>query len=227
MAGSSDGSEMDMPECSEGFDKNEWGEVPGVKVTWKGKNERKRIRKDGESISDGDDKRSAERNGRDNGREQVEEWKVMVVFSEPTRKVMHPIALSKAIKAEVGPVRDAMCVGYGRVLIFGVNLYQQEKLMALTSLNGANVKCHVPGGRAKIRGVITGVPLDVSMDEFTKEVKGGPVVEAKRMTNKNKGNGEESPTVLVEFEGHLPSRVCLGFVSYYGRRAQLCWWSLR
>ncbi|KAJ7988668.1 hypothetical protein DPEC_G00311600 [Dallia pectoralis] len=59
MAGSSDGSEMDMPECSEGFDKDEGGEVPGVKVTWKGKNERKRIRKDGTRGSTGEYSRKA------------------------------------------------------------------------------------------------------------------------------------------------------------------------
>lgn len=217
MAGSSGGSEVDMREGSERSD-NEEGEMhAGNKVKWKVKNEKKRSRKDGESMSDGDDQRGAERMRRDKRREQVEEWKVMAVFDEPTRKVLNPIALSKAIEAEVGHVRDARCVGHGRVLIFAVNWAQQGKLMTLTSLNGAKVKCHVPGGRAKSRGVITGVPLDITMEEFKKEVKGGRVVEAKRMTNKNKGNGEESPTVMVEFDGHIPSRVCLGYVSYFVR----------
>lgn len=66
------------------------------------------------------------------------------------------------------------------------------------------MKYHVPASKAKVRGVIAGVPMEVSMEEFKREVTRGKVVEARRMSSKKREGGVESTTVFLEFEGNLP-----------------------
>lgn len=54
----------------------------------------------------------------------------------------------------------------------------------MEALNGGGVKCQIPCSRVKVRGVIAEVPMEVSMEEFKREVTGGKVVEARRMNSK-------------------------------------------
>ncbi|KAL1022276.1 hypothetical protein UPYG_G00024540 [Umbra pygmaea] len=144
-------------------------------------------------------------------------YKVLVVFTAPTGKVMHPISLTAAIRTQVGRVKDARCLSGGRVLIVVDSESQRDKVLKLDVLNGGKVKCQVPGSAEKVRGVITGVPKDLSMEELKKEVSGGMVVEARRMSSRSVGLEKVSPTVLVEFGGPLPSRVRIGCLSFYVR----------
>ena len=96
----------------------------------------------------------------------------MIVFSEPTIKMLQPITLSTAIKSAIGLVKDARCVGKGKLLIFAVNITQRDKILKMAALNGGRVKCHIAGRKAKVRGVIAGALMEVSIDEFKREVIG-------------------------------------------------------
>ena len=58
----------------------------------------------------------------------------------------------------------------GKVLIFAVNIVQRDKIMKMEALNGG---CHIPGSRAEVRGGIAGVLMEVSMEEFKREVTKG------------------------------------------------------
>ncbi|KAL0973670.1 hypothetical protein UPYG_G00209270 [Umbra pygmaea] len=75
----------------------------------------------------------------------------------------------------------------------------------------------VPGSAGKVRGVVTGVPEDISMEEFVEVVSGGDVVGARRLGSRALGLDKVSPTVLLEFGGPLPRRVYSGCLSFYVR----------
>lgn len=62
----------------------------------------------------------------------------------------------------------------------------------MSSLGGGKIKVHVPGMAAKLRGVISNVPLEMSMEDVKNEIQGGNVTEAKRLQI-NKG-GVKSDT---------------------------------
>ncbi len=79
--------------------------------------------------------------------------------------------------------------------------------------------CNQTGGKSWLCGVITGVPLEVTMIELMRNIKGGNVIEAKRLQRNREGNKEESLSVMLRFEssGMLPSKEMIGYVSFQVR----------
>lgn len=55
------------------------------------------------------------------------------------------------------------------------------------------------GGGCK--GVITGVPVSVCMEELRKNIKGGKIKNVQRLKTTKEGMKKDSETVLIEFEG--------------------------
>lgn len=86
-------------------------------------------------------------------------------------------------------------------------------------------KCKVENtGRVGLRmkdgrqGVISGVPINVSMEELKKNIKGAKVMKVQRMKTTREGVVKDSETVLIEFdEESIPKKVFLGFMSYLVR----------
>ena len=72
------------------------------------------------------------------------------------------------------------------------------------------MKALVPGTLAKLRGVITGVPLNMSTEDVTKEIHGGKVVNAPRMKTNRDGIQKDSLKVLPHFESILPKSLQIG-----------------
>lgn len=63
-------------------------------------------------------------------------------------------------------------------------------------------------------GVITGVPMSVTMEEL-KNIKGAKVVNVQRMKATRDGVVKDSETVSIEFEEEIVrKKVFLGFMSY-------------
>lgn len=62
-------------------------------------------------------------------------------------------------------------------------------------------------------GVISGVPLSVSMEEMKTELNGGKVLDAKRIINKRNGERAETSVIIV-FDHDIPRKVMLCFFSY-------------
>ena len=84
----------------------------------------------------------------------------------------------------------------------------------MEKLNGKKIKSHVPGAYARSRGVITGVQISMSIDDMKENVKGGRVIEAKRLISRKEGQISESLSVLLRFEKVLPRKVQIGFLSF-------------
>ena len=68
-----------------------------------------------------------------------------------------------------------------RIIISAESKKPQEIILGMSHLDGGRIKAHVPGMAAKLRGVITNVPLEMSMEEVKKMIKGGKVIDAKRL----------------------------------------------
>ena len=127
----------------------------------------------------------------------------------------YPVSLSRELEQVIGRYRVAQLLNGRRLLVKANGKLQQEKLLQLTSLGGSKVRVHIPEVAASLRGVITNVPLDVSMDELKTGFRGGVVLEARRLQTR-KGGGEkvDSLSVLLEFGEVLPKDVQLGYVNY-------------
>lgn len=65
---------------------------------------------------------------------------------------------------------------------------------------------------AKLRGVISNVPLEISMEDVKNEIQGGNVIEAKRFQMNKGGVKSDSMTVLLVFEKIMPTEVQMGWI---------------
>jgi hypothetical protein len=99
----------------------------------------------------------------------------------PQGLTLHPIRLTNAIEKEVGEMKLARFIGNGRLLILCGSQAQQEKIFKMEKLNGKKMKSHVPGVYARLRGVITGVPISMSTEYIKENVKRGRVIEAEKV----------------------------------------------
>jgi hypothetical protein len=70
----------------------------------------------------------------------------------------------------------------------------------MEKLNGKKIKSHVPGVYPRLKGVITVVPISMSRDDIKENVKGGRVMEAKRLISRREGQRRESLSVMMRFE---------------------------
>lgn len=96
--------------------------------------------------------------------------------------------------------------------------------MILNKIGGEKVKSHIPGAVAKLRSVISGVPLAISVEEIVSELKenGVKVTETKRMFSKKGGEKSESLSTLLHFEEILQKKVLMGMFSYPEREYIFC-----
>lgn len=93
---------------------------------------------------------------------------------------------------------------------------QKQKILKMKMLAGGKISCTEIGNG--IRGVISGVPLNVSMDDIKGNLSGGTVISIRRLQMWKDNKRCESMSVMIEFEGsNLPTRVKLGFVSFLVR----------
>ena len=111
-------------------------------------------------------------------------------------------------------------------------------ILKMSHLDGGRIKDHVPGMAAKWRGVITNVPLEMSLEEVKEEIKSGKVIEAKSGVKLNR------LSVLLSFDNLMPSEIRIGWLNYkvreyipqplrcfkcqnMGHTAQQCTWRQR
>ena len=87
--------------------------------------------------------------GQGGTRQETEEWKVVIVFGREIGH-FHPVQMTKVI---------GKFLNNRRVLISATSKQQQVKLLKLDTLDGIKIMTHVPGIVAKLRGVISNVPI--------------------------------------------------------------------
>lgn len=126
-----------------------------------------------------------------------------------------PIQLTKQVHKELGEVVRASKTRSGALLVECVDEEQQSRAVKITEFCGQNVKCVVGQDKELIRGVITGIPVDDSMEELVASIRNVKVKEAKRLKMKRDGVLKDSLSVLLTFdEMRLPQKVFIGFMCY-------------
>ncbi|XP_035984310.1 uncharacterized protein LOC118557929, partial [Fundulus heteroclitus] len=142
-----------------------------------------------------------------------EEWKVTVEFKQEGGH-LHPIKLTKAIEKEIGQINSARIMNNRKILIFATSKKQQEQILKMTTLVGERVKTFIPGAATRLRGVITGVPLDMTVEEIKQEIKGGKVMEVTRIKHKRDGVVKDTMAIILMFEDVVPESVQIGYINY-------------
>lgn len=176
----------------------------------------KRVRKDHEERSESEDD---EIEGVQ--RDSPDKYTVIVRFNEKSQSDMKKIntfTLTTALANKVGEIIFAKVLNDGNLLIRCENESQVEKALKMKEIGkikvGNSGRLGVKNGGGS-KGVITGVPMSVGMEEIKKSVKGGKIINAQRLKTTKEGVEKDSETVLFEFdEDNIPKKVFLGFLSY-------------
>lgn len=142
----------------------------------------------------------------------TDSWKVIVSFETKGGPDHHPMHITKAIQKEIGNIQRATFLGNGRLLIYAKSEEQRKIILKKTTLNNLKISVHVPGTKSRARGVISGIPTSVSVEEIKETLSQYGVTEVKRLT---KGKEKiDSLSILLTFDKDLPARVQMGYMSY-------------
>jgi len=146
-----------------------------------------------------------------------EQFKVFVKLGQEgtTFREWNPIQLTKGLSKEIGEVRSAKILRDGQLLIFCKSEEQCKKAVKMSKIHGKLVQCSKANDKKLVRGVITGIPVNVQADDIMANIKHVKVCEAKRLKTKRFGDICDSLSVMLTFEGEtLPDKVLVGFMSY-------------
>lgn len=97
---------------------------------------------------------------------------------------------------------------------------ERERALKLDRLGQCQVESVDIDQRRKkwSKGVITGIPVCVRMEEVKSNLKGGILLNAQRLQATREGTKVDSQSVVLQFEGeNIPKRVTIGYMSYYVR----------
>lgn len=135
---------------------------------------------------------------------------------------INPLKLTKIINRDIGNVEFAKVLSDGNLLVGCNNEEQANKALKVKEVGGIKVvstnKVGTISKASGQKGIIFGVPLNISMEEFKGNVKGGKVVNAHRLKSVVEGVRKDTETVVIEFQGEgIPKRVMLGVMSYIVR----------
>lgn len=140
---------------------------------------------------------------------------VVIVKLKGTGTTLNKMQLAEHLAKEIGNFQYAKALANGRVLVVCHSKSQQERALALTSLNECNVEVYAPGTGSKAKGVIYGVPIEISDEDILRKVKGAKVSEAKRFQITKDNMRVASQTVLLTFESQsIPRRIEIGYLSF-------------
>jgi len=114
----------------------------------------------------------------------------------------------------IGEIVYAKVLNDGNLLVKCAN-EKAIKVKEIGKLGVINTRRVGAGNGGGCKGVITGVPMNVGMEELKRHLKGGEIVMAQRLKTTREGVKKDSETVLIEFEGeNMPKKVYLGYMSY-------------
>lgn len=202
MAEGSDGSGSELGEMVEGGGSYEKWNIAGRK------NKRKKsLRSDG---SDSDGRATVTERRR-------EDFKAIVKLVQDGASFCdwNPIQLTKSISKEIGEVRSAKILRNGSLLIICKDGVQQGKAVRMNKINGKKVQCSLMTDRKLVRGVITGIPVNVTADDVKGNVTNAKVSEVRRLKASRNGIKSDSLSVLITFdEERLPEKIFIGYMCY-------------
>lgn len=138
---------------------------------------------------------------------------MVVIFKSADMNLakISPLKIAKALNdAGKNYVKSVTQTREGGIAVTCFNAAQAEKLKGLDRLGDWAVTADYPKSEIQCKGVISGVPLDVSEKEVMEICDS--VVEAKRLKTKRSGKLEDSMAMCLTFDKKiLPGEVRLGF----------------
>lgn len=133
---------------------------------------------------------------------------------------VNPVRLTLALKKAVGDIIAARMLRNGNLLISCKDVGLRDRALKLERLGQFQVdRVVVDRGRKQwSKGVITGIPVCVGMEEVKSNLRGGTLLSAQRLQASREGTKVDSQSVLLQFEGEaLPKKVTIVYMSYFVR----------
>lgn len=84
---------------------------------------------------------------------------------------MNPIQLTKSLNKEIGEIKSAKILRNGSLFIICKDAKQQGKVIRMNKINGKRVECSMANGKKFVKGVVTGILLNISVEDVEKNVK--------------------------------------------------------
>ena len=110
--------------------------------------------------------------------------------------------MTKYINKEIGEVRSAKALRNGSLLVICKDGGQQGKAIRISKINGKEVLCSLARDRNFIRGVVTGIPVNI-LEGDIKNIKNAIVSDS------------DSLSVMITFkEEKLPEKIYIGYMCY-------------
>ncbi|XP_060782171.1 uncharacterized protein LOC132889552 isoform X3 [Neoarius graeffei] len=140
---------------------------------------------------------------------------VVIVKLKGTGTTLNKIQLAEHLVKDIGNFQYAKSLANGRILVVCHSKSQQERALAITSLNKCDVEVYAPGTGSKTKGVIYGVPTELSDEDILGKAKGAEVSEVKRFQITKDNMRVASQTVLLTFESEsIPRRIEIGYLIF-------------
>ena len=114
-------------------------------------------------------------------------------------------------------VKSVRVTRSGLVIIVCVSVGHRKNALEVKRMGAIKVNSFVLKKKAPMKGVITGIAVDVKVDQLRAKIPG--VCDARRLMRRRQGGEsgetEESLSVLLSFEAESsPDKLMLGYVSY-------------
>ena len=144
--------------------------------------------------------------------ESCVEYKAIVVFEAIAAGLArcHFTKLLANFAKEVGRFDKLKSLSPGKFFVSTGNKELWDKLFATKQVSGYDISTRVPGLAMQLRGVLYGVPMELSEEEIVEMSKRRGMVRAKRLWTRKAGEKVPSQSVKVEFQSVRPSSVKLG-----------------
>lgn len=193
---------------------NEPGEMEvggGIYESWESvrNNKRKKKRKNKTDESDSDRGSTTEEKRR-------EEYVIFAKLVDEGDSFggMNPIQLTKSLNKEIGEIKSAKVLRNGALMIVCKDEKQQGKAIKMNIINRKKVECS-KNYKKFTKGVITGIPVNVSVDDVKRNITNARVNEVRHLKVNRNGNMQDSLSVMINFDQEkLPEKVYIGFMCY-------------
>ncbi|KAI2644031.1 Elongation factor Ts, mitochondrial [Labeo rohita] len=119
------------------------------------------------------------------------------------------------VKESIGIIQSVKKLRDSRLILYCKDSRQQKAALGIKLISGQKVICSIPEEKKWVKGVITGIPTDVAVEQIKKSLTGAAVIDVKRLKYIRNKEKVDSLSVMIHFDGDkLPDKVFLGFISY-------------
>ncbi|KAL2099494.1 hypothetical protein ACEWY4_003888 [Coilia grayii] len=134
------------------------------------------------------------------------EYAVILKLKSTAAKSINPMHLAECLAKEIGSFQHAKSLANGRILVVCQCKLQQERALAITTLQKCDVEVYVPGTGLRPKGVVYGVPTEIADEEILLNAKGAKILKVKRFQINKDNKKVASQTVLLTFDAEVIPR---------------------